>query len=46
MKKIRHLIDTTDLSNKEIEEIFKDADHFLNSSAKNLLKDRLIITIF
>ncbi|HIE35155.1 MAG TPA: aspartate carbamoyltransferase catalytic subunit, partial [Campylobacterales bacterium] len=33
-------------SNKEIEEIFKDADHFLNSSAKNLLKDRLIITIF
>jgi len=46
VKKIRHLIDTTDLSNKEIEEIFKDADHFLNSSAKNLLKDRLIITIF
>nr|WP_246434424.1 aspartate carbamoyltransferase catalytic subunit [Nitrosophilus labii] len=46
MKKIKHLIDTKDLSIQEIEEIFEDAKHFLEETPRSLLKNRLIITIF
>ena len=41
----KHLITTKDLSTTQIEEIFKQAEQFLQSSPK-LLEDRLIITIF
>ncbi len=42
----RHLIDTTDFSIKEIEEVFKNAKEFLDDKVRDNLKDKTIITIF
>jgi aspartate carbamoyltransferase catalytic subunit len=46
MNKIKHLIDTENLSDSDIATIFEDAERFLKSSPPKILKDRLIITIF
>ncbi len=43
---MRHLINTTDFSKEEIEELYKRADEFKESPPSNLLKDKMIITIF
>ena len=43
---MKHLIETSDLSKKEIEEIFLDAKSFLENRPPKLLKNKLIITIF
>ena len=43
---MRHLITSKDLSNAQIEEIFKLAESFLEKEPPKLLKDKLIITIF
>ncbi len=43
---MRHLINTTDFSKEEIEELYKRADEFKESPPLNLLKDKMIITIF
>lgn len=43
---MKHLIETSDLTIEEIEEIFKDAKSFLEKKPPKFLKDRLIITIF
>ncbi len=43
---MRHLINTKDLSKKEIEELFKRAKEFKEKDYKEILKDKLIITIF
>ncbi len=44
--KVKHLIETNDLTKDEIEEIFSDAKDFLEKRPKSLLKNKLIITIF
>ncbi|WP_200762609.1 aspartate carbamoyltransferase catalytic subunit [Nitrosophilus alvini] len=43
---MRHLIETSDLTIEQIEDIFDNAESFLEESPKNLLRDKLIITIF
>ncbi|MDR1007313.1 MAG: aspartate carbamoyltransferase catalytic subunit [Campylobacteraceae bacterium] len=43
---MRHLIDTTDFSTSEIDELIKCADRFLKDSSNDILKNRKIITIF
>ncbi|BAF69490.1 aspartate carbamoyltransferase catalytic subunit [Nitratiruptor sp. SB155-2] len=43
---IRHLITTKDFTKDEIEDLFDDAQKFLNEPTPHLLKNKLIITIF
>ncbi len=43
---MRHLITTNDLSEKDISEIYRLADSFLEGPTPHLLKNKLIITIF
>ncbi len=42
----QHLIQTSDLSIDQIEQIFNDADTFKDGRFYDLLKDRIIITLF
>ena len=42
----KHLLQTSDLTIEEIENIFLDASYFLKNRPKSLLKNKLIITIF
>lgn len=43
---IKHLLQTSDLSIEDIEDIFEDAKSFLEKNPPKILKNRLIITIF
>lgn len=43
---MRHLTDTKDFSTEEIEEIFKRAEDFSDEKSRDLLNNRLVITIF
>jgi len=43
---MQHLIDTDDLSDKQIEDILKDAKLFKYHKPKSLLRDKLLITLF
>jgi len=43
---MRHLITTDDLSVKEIENLFSDAESYLSAPPPKLLQNRLIITLF
>ncbi|WP_456382954.1 aspartate carbamoyltransferase catalytic subunit [Hydrogenimonas sp.] len=43
---MRHLITTDDFSVEEIENLFKDAENYLQTPPPKLLKNRLIITLF
>jgi len=43
---MQHLIDTDDLSNKQIENILNDAKRFKKQRPKALLRDKLLITLF
>lgn len=46
MSNIRHLIDTTDLTKDEIEEIFELAKSYTDNKKRDDLANKLIITIF
>ena len=43
---MQHLIDTDDLSDKQIEDILNDAKRFKKQRPKALLRDKLLITLF
>jgi aspartate carbamoyltransferase catalytic subunit len=43
---IKHLIDVDDFTIDEIEELFNDAKSFINGQDSNILKDKIVITIF
>jgi len=43
---MQHLIDTDDLSDKQIENILNDAKQFKKQRPKSLLRDKLLITLF
>jgi aspartate carbamoyltransferase catalytic subunit len=43
---MQHLIDTDDLSDKQIEDILNDAKLFKYNKPKSLLRDKLLITLF
>jgi len=43
---MQHLIDTDDLSDKQIEDILNDAKRFKKQRPKSLLIDKLLITLF
>jgi len=41
-----HLITTKDLSQEEVKKLFKDAQNFKDGNVEQVLKDRLIMTLF
>jgi len=43
---MQHLVDTNDLSNTQLQEIMKDAAHFKAKRPPQLLRDKLLITLF
>jgi aspartate carbamoyltransferase catalytic subunit len=43
---MQHLVDTNDLSDKQIENILNDAKRFKKQRPKALLRDKLLITLF
>ncbi|MCK4442497.1 MAG: aspartate carbamoyltransferase catalytic subunit, partial [Sulfurovaceae bacterium] len=43
---MQHLVDTNDLSDKQIENILNDAKQFKKQRPKALLRDKLLITLF
>jgi aspartate carbamoyltransferase catalytic subunit len=43
---MKHLITTADFSNKEILELFKDAEEFSDLQSKKILDGKLIVTLF
>jgi len=43
---MQHLVDTNDLSDKQIENILNDAKRFKKQIPKALLRDKLLITLF
>jgi aspartate carbamoyltransferase catalytic subunit len=43
---IKHLIDVDNFSIKECEDIFSDAEKFLNNEFNDILKGKIVITIF
>ncbi len=43
---MQHLIDTSDLTNKEIKELFKSARLFKDLKANNVLEGKLVVTLF
>lgn len=42
----KHLTDTRDFTKEEIEELFKEAEEFLDEKTRDLLKSKLVINIF
>ena len=43
---MQHLLDTTDLSDKQIIQILEDAKRFKHQRPPHLLRDKLLITLF